>query len=214
MGIKRKEASLKKHKLVLMQDNMSVLRESGGKDMAVAVFFANGYEEIEALTVVDLTRRAGIETWMVSITDEKMVTGSHGISVSMDKTLTEVNFDEVEMIVLPGGMPGTLNLEACEPLMDKVKEFDKAGKYISAICAAPTVFGHLGLLNGKKACCYPSMEEGLVGAEVTYESTATAEHILTSRGMGTAIDFGLQIIAKFQGQEAANEMAKKIVYKL
>ena len=151
--------------------------------MAIAVFFANGYEEIEALTVVDLTRRAGIETWMVSITDEKVVTGSHGISVSMDKILSDVNFDEVDMIVLPGGMPGTLNLEACETLMEKVKEFDKAGKYISAICAAPTVFGHLGLLEGKKACCYPSMEDGLVGAEVTYETTA------------------------------ADDMAKKIVYK-
>ena len=181
--------------------------------MAIAVFFANGYEEIEALTVVDLTRRAGIETWMVSITDEKAVTGSHSITVSMDKTLAEVDFEQVDMIVLPGGMPGTLNLEACEPLMEKIKEFDKAGKYISAICAAPTVFGHLGLLNGKKACCYPGMEDGLVGAEVTYESTAMADHILTSRGMGTAIDFGLQIIARFQGQDAAEDMAKKIVYK-
>ena len=123
--------------------------------MAVAVFFANGYEEIEALTVVDLTRRAGIETWMVSITEERSVIGSHGIEVSMDKILKEVNFDEVDMIVLPGGMPGTLNLEACKELMEKVKEFDQAGKYISAICAAPTVFGHLGLLEGKKACCYP-----------------------------------------------------------
>ena len=181
--------------------------------MAIAVFFANGYEEIEALTVVDLTRRAGIETWMVSITDEKTVTGSHGITVSMDRTLREVNFEEVDMIVLPGGMPGTLNLEACEPLMEKVKEFDADGKYISAICAAPTVFGHLGLLKGKKACCYPSMEDGLVGAEVTFETTAVADHILTSRGMGTAIDFGLQIIARFQGREAADEMAAKIVYR-
>ena len=181
--------------------------------MAVAVFFANGYEEIEALTVVDLTRRAGIETWMVSITEEKTVTGSHGISVAMDKTFKEVDFEQVDMIVLPGGMPGTVNLEACEPLMEKVKEFDKAKKYISAICAAPTVFGHLGLLQGKKACCYPGMEDGLVGAEVIYESTAVADHILTSRGMGTAIDFGLQIIARFQGQDAADEMAKKIVYR-
>lgn len=181
--------------------------------MAVAVFFANGYEEIEALTVVDLTRRAGIETWMVSITGERKVTGSHGIEVSMDKTLEEVDFNGVEMIVLPGGMPGTLNLEACELLMEKVREFDKAGKYISAICAAPTVFGHLGLLKGKKACCYPGMEDGLEGAEVTYDSIAVAEHILTSRGMGTAIDFGLQIIARFRGKDAADEMAKKIVYK-
>lgn len=181
--------------------------------MAIAVFFAKGYEEIEALTVVDLTRRAGIETWMVSITEERKVTGSHGIEVSMDKTLAEVDFDKVDMIVLPGGMPGTLNLEACEPLMEQVRAFDKAGKYISAICAAPTVFGHLGLLKGKKACCYPGMEEGLVGAEVSFDAAAVADHILTSRGMGTAIDFGLQIIARFQGKEAADEMAKKIVYK-
>lgn len=180
--------------------------------MAIAVFFATGYEEIEALTVVDLARRAGIETWMVSVTEERGVTSSHGVTVSMDKILSEVNFDEVEMIVLPGGMPGTLNLEACEPLMEKVKEFDQAGKYISAICAAPTVFGHLGLLNGRKACCYPEMEEGLKGAEVTYDSYALSDHILTSRGMGTAIDFGLQIIARFQGEKAAEEMAKKIVY--
>ena len=181
--------------------------------MAIAVFFANGYEEIEALTVVDLTRRAGIETWMVSITDEKTVTGSHGIAVSMDMTLAEVDFEGVDMIVLPGGMPGTLNLEACASLMEQVKAFDATGKYISAICAAPTVFGHLGLLKGKKACCYPGMEDGLEGAEVTYESTATADHILTSRGMGTAIDFGLEIIARFKGQEAADDMAKKIVYR-
>lgn len=181
--------------------------------MAIAVFFAKGYEEIEALTVVDLTRRAGIETWMVSITEEKKVTGSHGIEVSMDKTLAEVNFEEVDMIVLPGGMPGTLNLEDCKPLMEKVKEFDKNKKFISAICAAPTIFGHLGLLKGRKACCYPSMEEGLEGAEVTYEPYAVSEHILTSRGMGTAIDFGLQIIARFKGEAAAKEMAEKIVYK-
>lgn len=181
--------------------------------MAIAVFFADGYEEIEALTVVDLTRRAGIETWMVSITEERKATGSHGIEVTMDKVLTEVDFEEVEMIVLPGGMPGTLHLEACEPLMEKVKEFDAKGKFISAICAAPTIFGHLGLLKEKKACCYPGMEEGLEKAEVVYDSTALADHILTSRGMGTAIDFGLEIIARFQGREAAQEMAKKIVYK-
>ena len=180
--------------------------------MAIAVFFANGYEEIEALTVVDLTKRAGIETWMVSVTGERKVTGSHGIEVTMDKIFAEVDFEEVEMIVLPGGMPGTINLEACEPLMEKVKEFDKKGKYISAICAAPTMLGHLGLLKGKAACCYPGMEEGLEGADVVYDSTASSEHILTSRGMGTAIDFGLQIIARFCGQETARDMAQKIVY--
>lgn len=180
--------------------------------MAIAVFFAEGYEEIEALTVVDLARRAGIETWMVSIDEKRQVTGSHGICVCMDKTLEEMDFEKADMLVLPGGMPGTLHLKACEPLMEKVKEFDRAGKPISAICAAPTVFGGLGLLQGREACCYPEMEEGLEGAKVTFSPVTVSEHILTSRGMGTAIDFGLAIIARFQGKEAAQAMAEKIVY--
>ena len=178
----------------------------------IGVFLAEGCEEIEALTVVDIARRAGLEVAMISVSGEKQVKGAHDITFLTDIPAEYIDYDMLDGIVLPGGMPGTLNLEACEPLMEQVKEFDKNGKYISAICAAPTVFGHLGLLNGKKACCYPSMEDGLVGAEVTYEPTAEAEHILTSRGMGTAIDFGLQIIGRFQGKDAADEMAKKIVY--
>ena len=180
--------------------------------MAIAVFFAEGYEEIEALTVVDLTRRAGIETWMVSVTGEKTVTGSHGIAVSMDKTLEEVDFHKVEMIVLPGGMPGTLNLESCETLTEQIKSFAEQRKYLGAICAAPTVFGKLGVLKGRKACCYPGMEEQLTGAEVGFDSCIISEHIVTSRGMGTAMDFGLQIVALFQGKEEADKLAKAVVY--
>ena len=96
--------------------------------------------------------------------------------------------------------------------MEKVKEFDKAGKYISAICAAPTVFGKLGVLKGRKACCYPGMEEQLTGAEVGFDSCIISEHIVTSRGMGTAMDFGLQIVALFQGKEEADKLAKAVVY--
>lgn len=180
--------------------------------MAIAVFFANGFEEIEALTVVDLLRRAQLEAWMVSVTGEKQVAGSHGISVSMDKTLEEVDFTQVDMLVLPGGMPGTLNLEACEPLMEKVREFDREKKYISAICAAPTILGHLGILEGREACCYPEMEDGLVGAKVSYDRVTVSDHIITSRGMGTAIEFGLQIIGTFLGSAAARTMAEKIVF--
>lgn len=180
--------------------------------MAVGVFFAEGYEEIEALTVVDLLRRANIPVQMVSITENRQVTGSHGISVQMDALLEEINFDEIEMIVLPGGMPGTLNLKACEPLVKQIKAFHDDKKPIAAICAAPTILGHLGLLSGQPACCYPGMEEGLDGAFVSKEAVTKAEGILTSRGMGTAIDFGLAIIAHFQGERAACEMAEKIVY--
>ncbi len=178
----------------------------------IAVFFAEGYEEIEALTVVDLCRRAGIETDMVSVTDSLTVTGAHRIPVVMDKFLTEVDFHKLDMIVLPGGMPGTVNLEKVPMLMEQVKAFAAAGKYIAAICAAPSVFGHLGLLQGKTACCYPGFEEELEGAKVTFESCAVDGNVITARGMGCAIDFSVAIISELENEEKAHEIALKIIY--
>ena len=178
-----------------------------------AIFLANGFEEIEALTVVDLLRRAQIEISMVSISDNYEVTGSHNIPVKADKLFNEVDFDEVDMIILPGGMPGTTNLFNCEPLKEKITEFNNSGKLLSAICAAPTVYGKMGLLNGKKACCYPGCEKDLLGAETTTDEVTVDGNFTTSRGMGTAIPFGLAIIERFQGKQAADEMAAKIVYK-
>lgn len=178
----------------------------------ICVFFGTGYEEIEALTVVDILRRAGIPTKMVSITGEDMVTGSHNISVKMDAKFEEIDFEQVEMIVLPGGMPGTKNLEAHEGLMAKLDEFYAAGKPVSAICAAPSIFGHRDMLQGKKACCYPSFEEDLKGAEVVFDSCVVTDNVTTARGMGAAIDFALAILARYQGKEAAKEMADKIIY--
>ena len=133
----------------------------------VLIFMAEGHEEIEALTVVDLLRRAGIEIEMVSITGNKRVPGSHGIMTVCDKLIEQVNFDSADMLVLPGGMPGTLNLELCEPLMDQVHGFNTSKKGLAAICAAPTVLGKAGLLQGKKATCYPGMEGDLLGANVS-----------------------------------------------
>ena len=178
----------------------------------VAVFFADGFEEIEALTVVDLCRRAGIVTPMVSVTEGLTVTGSHKILVVADKMLSEVDFDAVDMIVLPGGMPGTLNLEACEPLMEQVKKFYAEGRYISAICAAPTVFAHLGLLEGRNACCYPSMENDMAGAKVSHNPVEISDHVTTSRGMGTAMDLGLAIVERFKGKEEVDKLAQAVVY--
>lgn len=178
----------------------------------IAVFFATGYEEIEALTVVDLCRRAGIIVDMVSVTDKEAVTGSHKISVAMDKMITDVDFAEYDMLVLPGGMPGTINLEACEKLMSALDEFYKAGKYIGAICAAPSVFGHRGYLAGKMACCYPGFEEELAGAVVSDNQVEVSGNVITSRGLGTAIPFALAIVEHFCGAEKANELAKGIIY--
>lgn len=179
----------------------------------VCVFFGTGFEEIEALTVVDLLRRASIDVSMVSITGEKTVESSHKVSVNMDMLLEEVDFSKVSMIVLPGGMPGTKNLEACEPLMRQVEAFDKEGKYLSAICAAPSIFGHKGMLKGRNACSYPEFESHLEEAFVTKNPVEISDHIITSRGMGTAIEFGLAIVARMTDDKNAEELAKKIVYK-
>ncbi len=178
----------------------------------VLIFMAEGHEEIEALTVVDLLRRAGIDIYMVSITGEKKVTGSHGITTVCDKLIETVNFDDADMLVLPGGMPGTIHLGECELLMDQVHGFNTSKKGLAAICAAPTVFGKAGLLEGKKATCYPGMEADLKGANVSTDAVCHDGHIITSRGMGTAIPFALEIIRTFQGDEAAEKLAKSIVY--
>lgn len=180
----------------------------------IAIFLADGFEEIEALTVVDICRRAGLEIDMVSVMESLQVTGSHGIEVKADKLLNEAGFDDMDMLVLPGGMPGTTNLEKTDALMEKVRAFDAAGKYISAICAAPGVFGRAGLLQGKKACVFPGLEGELKGADVQYTETTVDGHILTSRGMGTAIPFGLAIVERFCGKETADELGKKIVFRL
>ena len=179
----------------------------------VLVFFAEGFEEIEALTVVDLVRRAGIDISMVSIDGSKKVTGSHGISVDMDESIYDISFDEAQMIVLPGGMPGTRNLEANDDLMRNVDDFCSSGKYVAAICAAPTILGHRGLLVNKKACCYPGMEEQLQGATVTKDKVTVADKIITSRGLGTAIPFALKIVEMLIDKDAADKLSSAIVFR-
>ena len=178
----------------------------------VCVFFGTGYEEIEALAVVDILRRQGIDTEMVTIMDEKTVMGSHKIPVVMDSLIGDLDFSGVDMIVLPGGLAGTKELEACSVLMEQVDSFLAAGKAVSAICAAPTILGHRGHLKGKKAICYPGMEEQLHGAEVIYEGAVRDGNIITGRGMGCAIPFALMIVEYLVDKKAADAMAEKIVY--
>ncbi|MDD2981592.1 MAG: DJ-1/PfpI family protein [Hespellia sp.] len=178
----------------------------------VCVFLADGYEEIEALTVVDILRRAGIDTKMVSISDEKKVVSSHKIAVEADTTFDAMNFSETQMLVLPGGIPGTPNLQAHEGLTDLLKEFYANGKYIAAICAAPSIFGALGFLKGRKACSHSSREDKLEGATVVRDSVVVSDHIIMSRGMGTAIDFALKMVEILDGQEKAEEISRAIHY--
>lgn len=180
----------------------------------VCVFLADGFEEIEGLTVVDLLRRAGEEVVMVSIMGRKEITGSHGIQLQADALFDEVNYTEAKLLVLPGGMPGTKYLGAYQPLTDMLTEWNAAGKMIAAICAAPSVFGDLGFLYGKEAVCYPGFEERLTGAAIGAGSVAVDGNITTSRGMGTAIDFAGALIEQLQSKEKAEEIKKSIIYGL
>ncbi len=179
----------------------------------LAIFFAEGYEEIEALTVVDICRRCGLEIDMISVTGEREVKSSHGVTVRTDKTFEEADLEAFDMLILPGGMPGTKNLEAHAGLMAQVDAFYASGKYIGAICAAPSIFGHRGILKGRRACSYPSFESHLEGATVTAGPVEISDNVVTSRGMGTAIDFALAIAGIFVGKERAEKTAKAIVYR-
>lgn len=178
----------------------------------ITVFIANGTEEIEALTVVDLARRAGIEVDMVSIDDCTKITGSHNITVMLDKTFEQIGWEDVDMIVLPGGKAGVDNLTSCTKLTDKVKEFARSGKGVAAVCAAPSILGALGILDGKKATCYPGFEDKLTGAEYVKEPVVKDGNIITSRGLGTSIEFSAAIIEYLVSREAAENVLRQIIY--
>ena len=150
----------------------------------VYLFFAEGSEEVEALAVVDILRRAGVETRIVSVTGDKMVTGAHGIRVEADMLMEEVDFSKAAMLVLPGGLPGSYNLAGHEGLAEGIMQQYKAGKPLAAICAAPLVYGRMGLLKGLKATCYPGFEENLEGA--SYTSNLVEEDGLFITGKGPA----------------------------
>ena len=180
--------------------------------MRACVFLADGFEEIEGLTVVDILRRAGVETRTVSITEQKLVTGSHQIPVTADCCIGDTDFSEAELLVLPGGMPGTRCLGACKELTDLLLKFFREGKKVAAICAAPGVLGGLGILDGKKAVCYPGFEDQLKGAEVLFEQVVRDGNVTTSRGMGTAIPFALDLVSQLVSEEKAQELKAGIIY--
>ncbi len=195
-----------------MQGN-SVIKEDAKMTKRVSVFLADGFEEIEGLTVVDLLRRAGVEVTTISITDDYTIHGAHKIDVQADKLFHEVEYTGEDMVVLPGGMPGTLNLGAHEGVKRVLEQFYAERKYIGAICAAPSVLGKYGMLEGRKATSYPGFEEELKGAEYVTESVAVSDFVITSRGLGTAIDFSLALIEKLVGAEKAEQISHSIMYR-
>lgn len=178
----------------------------------VYVFLAEGFEEMEAVTPVDLLRRVGVDAKFVSVTGEKAVTGAHGITYQADLLFEEIEND-ADMLVLPGGMPGTLNLQAHRGLAELLLAQYEAQKWVCAICAAPMVLGGLGITMGRHATIYPGMEEYLVGAEPSKEEVVVDGNVVTSRAPGTAIPFTLKLAELLTDEKTAAELTNDIVFR-
>lgn len=174
----------------------------------VYVFFADGFEEIEAFTSVDVMRRAGLNVEMVTVTPDEIVTGAHDVPVLCDKNVVNCDFFDAELILLPGGMPGASTLEKCGELRNLLLRFAQEQKPIAAICAAPMVLGKLGLLKGKKATCYPGFDKYLEGAEYTGNMVEVVDNFILGKGPGAAPAFAFAILEKYAGAEKALEVKK------
>ncbi|MGE5677870.1 MAG: DJ-1 family glyoxalase III [Pseudomonadota bacterium] len=177
----------------------------------VNIYLAEGFEEIEAIAVADVLRRARIDVRMVSITGGHEVKGGHGIVVAADELFENADNMGADMLVLPGGMPGTKNLGEHEGLREVLRSFAKEKKYMAAICAAPSVPGSLGLLNGKLAVCYPGFEDELKGATIGKGIVVQDENYITSKGPGTAIYFALKLAGILAGEERAEELRNSMI---
>ncbi len=188
----------------------------GQTEKRVAVFFANGLEECEALVLTDLLYRASVPCDKVSITDNLAVTSSHEVTVVCDRTIADEDFDfaAYDMLVLPGGMPGTKNLRACGPLCDAVRAFATSGRAVAAICAAPSILAELGLLEGRDVTSNPNFQHVLAehGARVLQDAVVTDGNLMTSKGLGTAVELGLELVRHFLGDDAVEDVKRKIVY--
>ncbi|MGL4343922.1 MAG: DJ-1 family glyoxalase III [Cellulosilyticaceae bacterium] len=178
--------------------------------MKVAVLFATGYEEIEALSVVDVLRRAQIEVVMVGAQHMK-VTSSRNITVLMDTTLENLNKDTIDLLVLPGGMPGVDHLYEDEKVRELVMDFDQKQKKLGAICAAPSILGRLGILNGHQATCYPGFEKHLEGAIICKERVVQSGHIITGIGAGASLEFAFVLLEVLKGKETAQTIRKAML---
>ncbi|MBQ7500602.1 MAG: DJ-1/PfpI family protein [Clostridia bacterium] len=181
----------------------------------VYFFLADGFEEVEALCPLDLLLRAGADAVTVSIGETVTVTGTHGIAVAADMTIAELpDRCDADMIVLPGGMPGTANLADSEKVCAYVTEQAENGKFAAAICAAPSVLGTLGVLEGKKAVCFPGFEKYLRGAEIVNEKVVRDGNVITAVGMGAAFEFGFELVAALFGEKTAKDLELSSKYTL
>lgn len=178
----------------------------------VYVFLADGFETVEALCPVDVMRRAGLCVKTVSLNKNKYVKSRQDVTVVADIYIEEIkNLEEVELLMLPGGMPGTLNLKNCKYLLRLLKEAASCGIKLAAICAAPSVLGALGLLEGKEAVCFPGFEGELKGAKISAKKVVVDGNFITGAGMGVALDFGLAIVEVLLSKEKAKEIKSSVL---
>ena len=182
-------------------------------DATVAIMLADGFEEVEALAVADVLYRAGVRSDLISVTDARHVTSSHGIRVVADLMLEDVDLSTYTVLFLPGGMPGTLNLKATPAIQTEVLRRSDESQPIAAICAAPSILDELGVLDGRHATANPAFIKAIAsGGAIVHENPVVAdEFIMTSRGAGTALELGLELVRQLLGDEAAEEVSRGVV---
>lgn len=176
------------------------------------LFFANGTEELEALGTADILRRAGLDLQIISITNERIVTGAHGIRVECDACIEDVDFFDVDLLVLPGGMPGATNFAECHALIERVRDHAYIGRPIAAICAAPLVLGRIGLLDGKRATCYPGFEGELKGATCTGALVEVDGQFITGKGPAAVFEFAYAIVEMMKDKATADALRQGMLW--
>lgn len=178
----------------------------------VYLFFATGTEEIEALGTADIIRRAGLDLQIVSITGQRTVAGAHGIRVETDALLQEVDFFDAEMLIFPGGLSGATNLAACDDLNERLRDHVYLGRPVAAICAAPLILGRLGLLEGKRATCYPGFEGELKGATCTGALVEQDGLFITGKGPAAVFEFGYDIVERLKDKATADALREGMLW--
>lgn len=175
----------------------------------IYVFLAEGFEEIEAVTTIDILRRANCDVKTVGISS-KLVKGTNNIVIDTDTTIQEINKTDIDMIILPGGMPGTINLENSDIVKDCINYCVENEKYIAAICAAPSILGHMGILKGKKAVCYPGFEKDLKEAEIIKDNVCIDKNIITANGPGSSMNFALILVELILGKNISEKIKESL----
>ena len=176
----------------------------------IYMFLGTGFEETEAIAPLDLLRRAGLQVQTVGL-NGKIIYGSHGIGVETDITVDQLDLNQLEMVILPGGLGGVASIRGCKAAMDAIRYAYENDKYTAAICAGPTVLADLGIVDGKKATCYPGCEDRMGSAIMVEAASVTDGKLITGTSAGCAVPFGLALIAALKGQEEADRIAAQIV---